>query len=129
ELGDAVVLVGAVFGRLVALALLGDDVDEDRAGVGIADVLQHRQQVIEVVAVDRADIVEPELLEQRSTRPPAAREFLGQPRLVLEERRQETGDLLADIAQAAIGGAIDMSLSLRMTMRRASAPPALFMAS
>ncbi len=54
ELGDAVILVVGCFGRAVALALLGHDVDQDRALLGVAHVLEHRQQLVEVVAVDRA---------------------------------------------------------------------------
>ena len=66
ELDHGMILVGGGFRRAVALALLRHDVDQDRAGLHVADVLQHRQQVVEIVAVDRADIVEAELLEQRA---------------------------------------------------------------
>ena len=74
---DAVILVGGGFRRRVALALLGDHVDEDRPGLGVAHVLQDRQQVVEVVTVDGADIVEAELLEHGAAGPEAAGEFLG----------------------------------------------------
>ena len=66
ELDDGVILVGGGFGRGVALALLRHDMDQDRAGLHVAHVLQHRQQMVEIVAVDRADIVEAEFLEQRA---------------------------------------------------------------
>ena len=66
ELDHRVVLVGGGFGRAVTLAFLRHDMDQDRAGLHVADVLQHRQQVVEIVAVDRADVVEAELLEQRA---------------------------------------------------------------
>jgi hypothetical protein len=45
---------------------LRDDVNQDRAFLHVADVLQDRQQMVEVVAVDRTDIIEAELLEQRA---------------------------------------------------------------
>ena len=62
---DAVILVGRRLGRRVALALLGDDVDQDRpVSLGVAHVAQHRQQMVEIVPVDRADVVEAQLLEQ-----------------------------------------------------------------
>ncbi len=77
ELGHAVILVGGVFGRRVALALLGHDMDQHRAFRGVAHVFEHGQQVIEVVAVDRADIVEAQFLEQRAAGHHAAGEFLG----------------------------------------------------
>ena len=66
ELDHGVIFVGGGFRRAVALALLRDDMDQDRAGLHVADVLQHRQQMVEVMAVDRADIIEAEFLEQRA---------------------------------------------------------------
>lgn len=60
ELDDGVIFVGGSFRRAVALALLGHDVDQDRAGLHVADVLQDRQQMVEVMPVDRADIIEAE---------------------------------------------------------------------
>ena len=62
----------------IALALLGDDMDQDRlVELAVARVLQHRQQMVEIVTVDRADIVEAQLVEQRAAGHEAAREFLG----------------------------------------------------
>ena len=107
ELDDAVILVVGRLGRRVALALLGDDVDQDRAVLGVAHVAQHRQQVVEVVAVDRADIVEAELLEQRAAGDQAAGVFLHRHRALLEERRQLLGDLAHEVAQRAVGAAGD----------------------
>ena len=107
ELDDAVILVVGRLGGRIALALLGDDVDQDRTVLGVAHVPQHRQQVIEVVAVDRADIVEAELVEQRAalTRPRAYSSIAH--RALLEERRQVLGDLAHEVAQRAIGAAGD----------------------
>ena len=64
EGGDAVILVVGGLGRRVALALLGHDVDQHRPAARVAHVLQDRQQVVEVVAVDGADVIEAQLLEQ-----------------------------------------------------------------
>ena len=50
--------------------------------------------MVEIVAVDRADIVEAELLEQRAAGPEAAAVFLGAFRLVVQEFRQMAGELL-----------------------------------
>ena len=76
--------------------------DEDRPVAGIADIAQHRQQVVEIVSVDRPDIVEAELLEHRAAGPEAAGIFLGAPRLVVEEARQLLGELLGDLAQRCL---------------------------
>ena len=71
-------LSGRCLGRGVAVPLLGDDVDQDGAGVfGVPHIAQHRQQVVQVMAVDRADIVEAEFFEQRAAGEHAADVFLG----------------------------------------------------
>ena len=59
ELGDAVIFVGGIFGKAVTLAFLRHHVDENRAFLGIAHVFQHGNEMVEIVAVDRADIVKP----------------------------------------------------------------------
>mmetsp|Transcript_85589 Transcript_85589/g.238151 ORF Transcript_85589/g.238151 Transcript_85589/m.238151 type:complete len:669 (-) Transcript_85589:2867-4873(-) len=60
-----VVLDRVGLGQLVAGTLLGDDVQELRA-LFVAQVLQRRHEGVEVVAVDRADVVEAEFLEDRA---------------------------------------------------------------
>jgi hypothetical protein len=82
-------------GQLVALALLGDHVQELRALAG-ADVLQRGDQRIQVVPVDRADVVEAELLEQRG-RHHHALGLLLQPLGQLEQRRHRPQHGLADV--------------------------------
>ena len=100
---DAVIFVGGGLGRRVALALLGHDMDEHRAVGQIAHVLQDGQQMVEIMAVDRPDIEEAELLEQSAAGPEAAAEFFGAPRLLEEEFRQALGELLGRLADRAIG--------------------------
>ena len=77
ELGNAVILVGGVFGGRVALALLGHDMDQYRTFRGVAHVLEHGEQVVEIVPVDRAYVIEAQFLEQGPTSYEAAGEFLG----------------------------------------------------
>jgi hypothetical protein len=60
-----VVFGGGVFGGGVAVALLGDDVQQPRHG-HVFHVLERGEQRVEVVAVDGADVVEAELFEQRA---------------------------------------------------------------
>mmetsp|Transcript_108561 Transcript_108561/g.350327 ORF Transcript_108561/g.350327 Transcript_108561/m.350327 type:complete len:482 (+) Transcript_108561:1298-2743(+) len=62
-------LVAGTLGRLVAISLLGLDVQEDRLLqaailVLLLDVRKHLDQSLHVVAVNGADVVEAELLEQ-----------------------------------------------------------------
>ena len=96
EFGDAVPFVLGLLGRQVAVALLGHGVDQHRpALLAVADVLQHRQQMVDIVAVDRPDIVEAELLEQRPAGDEAAGIFLGAARRILERLREVPRHLLA----------------------------------
>ena len=55
--------------------------------------------MIDVVAVDRADIVEAELLEQRPAGDEAAGVFLGAARRILERLREMARHFLGDVAQ------------------------------
>ena len=63
EGGDAVVRHRLALGGFVAAALLGDQVQQPRTG-DAAHVAQGAQQPRHIVAVDRADVVEAEFLEQ-----------------------------------------------------------------
>ena len=65
-----------VFGELVALPLARDDVQELRA-LQLLDVGERRHERIEVVAVDRPDVVEAELFEKRRRRHHALHVLLG----------------------------------------------------
>ncbi len=63
EGGYAVVGQGVVFGGGVAFAFFGDDVQEPGA-LDVLEVFQGLDEHVHVVAVDGADVVEAELLEQ-----------------------------------------------------------------
>jgi hypothetical protein len=95
ELAGPVVQDRVGLGELVALALLGHDVQELRP-VQLPDVLQRRDQRFEVVAVDRADVVEPELLEQRAGHDHALGVLL-EPARQGEHRREVLQHLLAGV--------------------------------
>ncbi len=141
------ILVGRPLRRRVSLALLGDGMDQDRTGfLGFAHVAQHRQQVIQVMPVDRTDVVEAHFLEQRAAGQDAAGIFLGSAGGPLDAAREALGHAHGQVRAATgncattsaatdrrssrpTGGAIDMSLSLRMTISREFRAPALFIAS
>ena len=74
--------------------------DQDRTLVGIADILQHRDQVVEIVAIDRADIIKAQFLEQGAAHRQAARELVGLACGKMERTRQAAGELLGDLAHA-----------------------------
>ncbi len=77
--------------------------DEDRAEIGVPDILQHGQQVVEVVPVDGADIVEAELLEQRAAGDEAAGVLDGTGDGAVDGLAEAARQLLPDIAQLQIG--------------------------
>ncbi len=106
ELDHGVVLVVGGLGVDVALALLGDGVDQHRLVVHRLDVLQHGDQVAEIMTVDRTDVVEAQLLEEGAAGRHAAGVFLGLAGGVLQLARQDgAGDRLAELAQRPIGAA------------------------
>ena len=75
---------------------------QDRPDLGVAHIAQHRQQMIEIVAVDRPDIVEAQLLEQRAAGHIGAR-VLDRPRdRAVERLGQMMRQLFADVAQLQI---------------------------
>ena len=65
EFRDTVVTHRVGFGQLVALSFFGDDVQELRPRK-LLQVLQGGNQRVEVVTVNRADVVEAEFFEQRA---------------------------------------------------------------
>ena len=79
-------------------------VDEDRPVPLVAHIAQDGEQMIEIVPVDRADIVEAKLLEEGAAGPEAPGELLGELCLVADEARQPAGDALAECAEASVGG-------------------------
>jgi hypothetical protein len=73
--------------------------DQARALGRIAHVLQHRDQLVQVVPVDRADVVEAQLLEQRAAHRHAAGELVGLARGLVQRARQLARQPLGQIAQ------------------------------
>ena len=103
ELGNPVIAVRRLLRRGVSLALHRDHMDQDRPlGRVVADVAQHRQQVIQIVPVHRPDIEEAELLEQRPAGDQPAGVFLGPLDPPLDGAREALGDVVGNVAQAAI---------------------------
>ena len=99
ELGHPVILVGRRLGRRVAVPLLGDDMDQARALCHIAHVLQHRDQRIKIVAIDRPDIIEPQFLEQGAAHRHAAGIFVGLVRRLVQRIGQLARQPPRQIAQ------------------------------
>ena len=146
ELGHRMVFVVRVLGRGEALALLGDHVDQHRTVGDLVDVLQHRHQMIEVVAVDRTHVIKAQLFEEGAAGGHAPGELFGLARRLLQRFWQGAGHPAAQAAEATdrarrtLGGpdrrscrppadAIDISLSLRTTISCLVASAALFIAS
>ena len=104
ELDHAVILVGGILGRRIARALARAHVDQHRAvALGVAHVAQHRQQVVEIVTVERPDVVEAELLEQRAAGDHAAGVLFRLARRLGQRPRHEAGQLLGDVPEGHVG--------------------------
>ena len=71
------IFVGGAFGRAIALALDRHGMDQDRPFGGVADILEDLDQPLDVMAVDRADVIEAQFLEQGAAGGEAADIFLG----------------------------------------------------
>ena len=97
-------VLALIFRRLVALALLGHDMDQHRAIlVKFANVLQDGQQMFQVMAVDRPDIEEAHLLEQGAAGDHAAGIFLGPFGDGLDAAREAVRQVLGEMTQRDIG--------------------------
>jgi hypothetical protein len=99
-----VIFVARGLGRAIALALLGDDVDQHRPFVGVADILEDLDEALDVVAVDGPDIIEAQFLEQSAAGPEAAGIFLPAPGHDVEPLGQLASDLLGEVAKGQIFG-------------------------
>ena len=97
-------------------------VNKDRPIVSVANVLEDRKQLIEVVAINDADVIKTELLEQRAAGHKTTRQFFGERRLVLDELWQMICELPAEVAQRHVrpgstAGARDNSTSRPLAAR------------
>ena len=103
ELDHAMIFVRCRLSRGIAMALFGDDVDQARPLCRIADIFEDGDEVIEIVAVNRADIVKAQFLEQRAAHRHAARKFIGLARCDMERFGQFARNALGDFAQRKEG--------------------------
>ena len=101
ELGNTVILVLGALCRAVALALLRDGMDQHRSVMRVADIFQDRQQMFQIVTVDRANIVEAELLKHGAAGPEATRIFFSACRFFEDRLGQVLGDVLGRVTQGS----------------------------
>ena len=89
ELADTVILLRRRLRRRVPSPLLGHHMDQNRARLPrIADVLQDRKKMLQIVAVQRPDIEETQLLEQRAAGQEATRVLLRPLRRLFDRTRE-----------------------------------------
>ena len=120
EFDDAMIFVRSRFGRGIALAFLRDDMDEHGAFRIVTDIFEDRDQLFQIVAINRADIIEAELFEQGAAHRHAAGIFLRLGRRIVDTARQPTGKLARETAQPKIfaGGYQTRKISGKATYRR-----------
>ena len=105
ELGNAVILVGCLLCRGIALALAGHHMDQHRTLGVFLHVSQDRQQRRQVVPVDRSDVVETQFLEQRAAGDITAGMFHRPGDCPVDGLAEIGGQLLAQFPHAHIGAA------------------------
>ena len=99
EFDHAMIFVGRRLGRRIAVAFLCHHVNQYGTLLGArADVLQYRQKMVKVMAIDRAHVVEAELFEESAAGNPAAGVFLGLARPIVDRAGHHPCDLLGDLA-------------------------------
>mmetsp|Transcript_39621 Transcript_39621/g.93821 ORF Transcript_39621/g.93821 Transcript_39621/m.93821 type:complete len:219 (+) Transcript_39621:999-1655(+) len=107
EHSHAMHFVRGLEGRGVAEALLGLDVEEDRlVRGGVPKVLEDGDEVLDVMAVHRTHVVEPQLLEEDGAllaREEAAPELVDLPRHLLEVLGEEATDGLGHLTRVLEG--------------------------
>mmetsp|Transcript_34849 Transcript_34849/g.84682 ORF Transcript_34849/g.84682 Transcript_34849/m.84682 type:complete len:610 (+) Transcript_34849:34-1863(+) len=104
ELGHAVVLVGGELRGRVAVALLRLDVEQHGlVAAAVAHALEDGDEVVEVVAVDGADVVEAQLLEERAAGDEAARVLVDLGVGLLDLLGEELVDRLGGVAEVLEG--------------------------
>mmetsp|Transcript_796 Transcript_796/g.1630 ORF Transcript_796/g.1630 Transcript_796/m.1630 type:complete len:216 (+) Transcript_796:943-1590(+) len=68
EFAHAVHPVGCLQGRFITVPLGGLEVEQDRlVGVGVTQLLEDRDHVLEIMPIDRTDVEEAQFLEERAT--------------------------------------------------------------
>ncbi len=75
EFDDAMIFVRRRFGRGVTLSLLRNDMDQHGAFGIVADIFEDGDKLVEIMAVDGADIIKAEFFEQGAAHRHATREF------------------------------------------------------
>ena len=102
ELDHAMIFVVGGLGRRIAFALFGNDMDQHRPFGIVADIFEDGDQLVEIMPVNRADIIEAQFLEQGAAHRHAAGIFLGALGRVMHPARQLRGQLAGKLAQAHI---------------------------
>ena len=102
ELHHAMIFVGGILRGLVALALVRHDMDQHRPDLRIADVFEHIDERFDVVTVDRPDIIETELVEERPAGEQAAGIFLHSARSAVQRFRHRPSDPLRQLARREV---------------------------
>ena len=77
KLGHAVILIGGVFSWGIAFTLLRHNMDKDRAVLHIFHVLEYGDESVQIMSINRADIVKTKFFKPCSAHKHAARIFFG----------------------------------------------------
>jgi len=99
EFLHAMIFVGGGLGGGIALALYRHRMDQHRPMVAVAHIFEDRDQMLQIMPVDRPDIIKSELLEQGAAHRHAASELVGLLRRLVERFGQLARNAPRNFAQ------------------------------
>ena len=99
---DPMILVGRTLRGRIAFAFPGHNMHQDRTLLRIAHVLQNRYQLIEIMTIDRADVIKAEFFKLRAALPQMASVFFHARGTAFPRFRQAFGKLLGDVAHVQV---------------------------
>ena len=98
EFDNTMIFVSRRFGRGIALTLLCDDMDQHGAFRIVADIFENGNELIQIVAVDGADIVKAQLFKKGAAHGHATGIFFCLGRSIVDTARKLPGQLAREAA-------------------------------
>ena len=107
------IFIGRGFCGRVTLAFLRNDMKQDWACLTVAHIFKDRQKMIEIMSIDRADIIKAELFKERPASQKGAGKFFCFAGFIKQRLGKFLGQLLRRFADIAIGAARDEACEIR----------------
>ncbi len=102
EFCNAVIFVCRLFRRRITGAFARHHMNENGAFLHVADILEHRHKLVEIMPVNRTHIIKAELFKQRAAGEHAAAVLFRFGKLLIDRFRQALCELFAERTEALI---------------------------